>query len=31
MIAVILLTLLTILINRLAGIPYPYWNPKTSS
>jgi CBS-domain-containing membrane protein len=31
MIAVILLTLLAILINRLAGIPYPLWNPKTSS
>jgi CBS domain-containing membrane protein len=27
MIAVILLTLLALLINRLAGIPYPLWNP----
>ena len=27
MVAVVLLTLQALAINRLAGIPYPLWNP----
>jgi CBS domain-containing membrane protein len=27
MVAVVLLTLQALVINRLAGIPYPLWNP----
>jgi hypothetical protein len=27
MLAVVLLTLQAIVINRLAGLPYPIWNP----